>query len=458
MPSKGNFTALVVLVQFPDHVDDGRILPSPEYFRNLCQTNVKRYLQLQSYGQYHLDDCIVTDWLVTNGTEAFFAAGIANRKAPELAAGFAVAALDQFDATDPDYSILDVDDDGALDCVLLIHSGYASERSFDPDCPSGQQPADRIQSMAGPSSNGAWFSRNFNTTNQIYLSGYAIASAFDTTCQNTPALMGVMTHELLHLFDTPDLYDPNKFVGGLGHFDIMSNPEGAVPGFVPGSASPYTKLGIGWMEATEITSDGVYTLQTSNLYPECFVIREGYGPGEYLLIENRYLLDFDEQLPGTGGGLLIYHIDEQVWQGQARPGWPDLPDYPHSHYSVALLQADGNYDLEKGWNSGDAGDYFTDQTRGLLPGSFGFSPNSDSYQFGMITETGISITEITAPAVSVSFRVSGLGEAPSASPVERHAAVEVELRPTLSSSAATWRWTNRAAAVWTVLSSLVWLF
>ena len=118
MPSKGNFTALVVLVQFPDHIDDGRILPSPDYFRNLCQTNVKRYLQLQSYGQYHLDDCIVTDWLVTNGTEAFFAAGIANRKAPELAAGFAVAALDQFDATDPDYSILDVDDDGALDWLV----------------------------------------------------------------------------------------------------------------------------------------------------------------------------------------------------------------------------------------------------------------------------------------------------------------------------------------------------
>lgn len=226
--------------------------------------------------------------------------------------------------------------------------------------------------------------------------------------------MGVWAHEFMHLFATPDLYDPNKFNGGLGHFDIMSNPEGAIPGFVPGSASPYTKIRIGWVQPTEILYDGRYTLRTFNLYPECFIIRQGYGLDEYLLIENRFLLNYDEQLPGTTGGLLIYHIDELQDAFQQFPGWPGSDSsWPYAHYAVALLQQDGNYDLEKGINSGDNGDYYTDDSRGLLPGYANFYPNTDSYQFGQITSTNISIIDISESGMEVSFTVTGLGPDPA---------------------------------------------
>jgi len=102
----------------------------------------------------------------------------------------------------------------------------------------------------------------------------------------------------------------------------------------------------------------------------------------FQLIENRHVVDWDAILPGNGG-LLIYHIDEDMLY-QDRPGFPDGPYWPHDHYVVALLQADGNYDLERGNNNGDAGDFFTANTPPLLPGGKGNFPNSDSYQFGTL--------------------------------------------------------------------------
>jgi hypothetical protein len=307
---------------------------------------------------------------------------------------------------------------------IVLHSGWASERG-NGDCEGGRNPQDRLQSMAGPESGeiAAWRS----TTNKtIHLSGYGILSAYDNVCMTAPALMGVWAHEFLHLFSTPDLYDPGKFNGGLGYFDIMSHPEGAIPGYVPGSASPFTKMRIGWIEPMEILYDGIYTVRSFHEYPDCFILRKGYGLDEYLLIENRYLTGYyDEQLPGNGGGLLIYHIDELQESFQSLPGWPSTKGldimngvgggsrWPYDHYAVALLQQDGNYDLERGWNSGDGGDYYTSASRGLLPGTFNYFPNTDSYQFGQITSTNISIVDISAPGLTMTFRVEGLGAAPA---------------------------------------------
>jgi hypothetical protein len=112
------YTALIVLVAFPDHTDD-RLLPDRSYFQNLCETRIIDYLAKQSYGQYVLKGCHVTEWKTTNGTEAFFAGGVANRKSPDQAAAFAVSVLDELDASGTiDWSVYDADGDGALDAVM----------------------------------------------------------------------------------------------------------------------------------------------------------------------------------------------------------------------------------------------------------------------------------------------------------------------------------------------------
>ena len=74
---------------------------------------------------------------------------------------------------------------------------------------------------------------------------------------------------------------------------------------------------------------------------------------------------------------------------------------------VAVLQADGNYNLERNQNRGDAGDYWNSGQE-LLPSTdvnTGPFPNTDSYQGGNLVKTQISITDISASGPVMSFTV-----------------------------------------------------
>ena len=166
----------------------------------------------------------------------------------------------------------------------------------------------------------------------------------------------------------------------------------------PGSLSPWSKLEMGFLkEPIEITESGFYTARPSNLYPDIYSIKKGYPEGEMLLLENRQALGFDATLPS--GGMLIYKIDGTIYyNGNRKRGFPGQVDYPTDgahwpgngmHYPVALLQADGDYDLEQGYNNGDAGDFYNDPSQELGYGNGEFKatnsgtyPNTDSYVDG----------------------------------------------------------------------------
>lgn len=85
-------------------------------------------------------------------------------------------------------------------------------------------------------------------------------------------------------------------------------------------------------------------------------------------MENRAATSFDSKIPKSG--LVIWHIDNRA------------PHYPsenliytgslgsHAHYRVALVSADGTFDLEGGSNRGDENDIFgSNQTIGV--GTYG---------------------------------------------------------------------------------------
>jgi hypothetical protein len=59
--------------------------------------------------------------------------------------------------------------------------------------------------------------------------------------------------------------------------------------------------------------------------------------------------------------------------------WPGAPYWPWHHYPVALLQADGNYDLEKSNKPGDAGDLYS-TTGAAATLSAQTVPDSNTYQ------------------------------------------------------------------------------
>jgi immune inhibitor A len=194
----------------------------------------------------------------------------------------------------------------------------------------------------------------------------------------------------------------------------MSNPYGwrVNPG-IPGSMGPYSRVLAGWLNYIEITVNGVYAIQPSEMSSQLYVIREGFPEGEYLVIENRQQVKWDSDWPANG--LVIWHIDEAA-PLQTRRGWPTKAGWPADHFRVAVLSPDGNYDLEKGNNLGDVTDFWV-QGMTLGPSSNEW-PNTMAYQGGNLRETGISITILSQPGFIMNFKVSGLSGSLSPGPPE----------------------------------------
>jgi len=409
--SSGVFNALVLLVRFSDHAD--RKLPTKQQIEEMCNgsanypMSIKHYFDQQSYGKYQIE-CQVVDWITTDNTEDFYAQGKQGILGSRESQLFFHAVLNQIDEdgklpNGKTWFDFDVDNDSKIDAVVALHSGYAAEAGGK-DCNNNRTATNRINSQGHMGTNAGWSDKWDN----FKVSSYSLASALDGTCGSEPAKIGTITHEWIHTLGAPDVYDLNTMYGGLGAYDIMSDPRGGKDPAYPGSVSPWTKMQVNWLEPIEITQDGEYTIQTSQNKPEIYIIRANYPDGEYLLIENRQRVEYDNKLVSTDG-LLIYKVDESK-KLMEEAGFPGQSGWPanRKHYEVALLQADGNYDLERSQNHGDAGDVWVE---GMTLGPHGKGsrdfPNTDSYSSN-IYETGITITDISAPGNTMKFRVSGL--------------------------------------------------
>ena len=425
---------LVVLVRWTNHRDKNLI--PVEHIQKLWNADdidstlypsgsLKRYIQENSYGTFDIDATVI-DYIETDNSDWYYADGRYgfdtqfDHGRPELRHALYYV-LDQLEGQGGiDWTEYDHDNDGILDSVIFMHSGYDAA-NHQPDCNfPGKTPQDRIWSHATSDlwRTDAWTS----ATTGIQLGSYAITSVFRGSCDANIVRIGILGHEFLHTLGLPDLYDANgpyngnyQGVGGLGSYDIMSNPSGHDhrPKF-PSTLSPWSKYELGWIEPIEITDGGTYIARPSNLHPDIFIIKRRYENGEYLLIENRQPISFDQRM--RGGGILIYHIDTTTsTNGKIRSngnrGFPGQNGWPSNgkHYPVALLQADGLYQIEKALQNQDPDDFYRFNNHELSPG-VGTSnyPNSDSYARGFIRPTGITIDhfqEIDASG-TYSFRVA----------------------------------------------------
>jgi hypothetical protein len=158
---------------------------------------------------------------------------------------------------------------------------------------------------------------------------------------------------------------------------------------------------------TRITKSDSYLLEPSATENQVYIIDDPYPRGEHLLIENRQKTLYDGKMWNGAGGALIWHIDESK-SSNSEAGGPYQEDWPENgkHYKVALLQADGLYQLEQDANDGQWDDFFTFGRR-LGPGSAGVYPNTDSYQGGNIIRNDITIADFEQEGRNVKFTVSG---------------------------------------------------
>jgi len=399
-PSLGTFVVPLLLMIFTDHAN--RPLPEKYEYQILWNLRIRKWIDENSYGKYEafFD---VQDWEMTDNTEAHYSFGQGGRTSRFQQSFYPL--LDNMDARlGGDWSLYDANSDGELDNLIVIHSGYAAEEGGE-DCNNGRGQMDRIWSHAFADSSG-WYSLNGN----YRVRGYNIASSLDLKCGDEPGKMGVMTHEYMHTFYLIDLYDI-QFIGkGLGNFDIMAYPYGLNnDGYIPVNLGPWAKETVEWQTCQEITRSGEYTIEPAAFVDNCYkIILNDLNTKfqEYILLENRQQLSFDINF--WEPGLVMYHIDDAA-QDQMRVGYPGInADWPESgnHYRVSVIQADGQYDLERSNNSGEKGDIWQPGDR-LGPNSDGQTfPNTDSYQDGFIERTGIVIEVLEGQGMNVKVKVT----------------------------------------------------
>lgn len=398
----GSIRNLVVLIQFSNHV--GRVLPSsadinvlfnaPGGDPLLAPTGSVRDVYLQnSYGQMELNSDI-SRWVTVSGTEQYYANGVSGDSTLWEALR---EALDQLDGT-IDFSQYDMNNDGYIDSIAFLHSGYGAEwGQTDID---GTRSADRIWSHRWSIQNSAWTSAE-----GVTVSDYHISPALWGYSGSSIGRIGVIAHETGHFFGLPDLYDTDGGGAGIGSYGLMANSWGFDGSqMCPPHLSPWSKMRLGWINPANISQAGEYALGQSETNDEYFVITDGFASNEYLMIENRQRAGFDCALPQ--GGLAIWHIDEEA--GFNTEGFP-TKQWPRNgkHYRVALAQADGRFNLEANHNRGDAGDvHHAGGVDAMAPGPDGH-PNTDGYQDGRITVTGHTISNISVAGPVMTFCLNG---------------------------------------------------
>ncbi len=392
--SKGVVHNLVILCQFPDHADGSTNVPPPEVYEARYNTigghpeyapggSVRDFFYTNSYGQLTITSTIV-GWVKLPKESAYYLQKDARGRLTNWSEYYtnALALADP----DVDFKQYDRDNSGDVDCVEFIHSGPAL-----------------YQNCAGSLGN-----RAFTSAEGVKVNRYVnLSSAYSR--------MANIAHEMLHLIGIIDQYDPDFRSIGVGHHCLAGTGNKGwrvLPSHYAASPCAWCKVRLGWANAKVLTDYGVYTARSSAVYPDIFMIMKGYPPGEFLLIENRQPLCFYDGPKVPKGGLAVWHIDETK-RFNNEEGYPGQRGWPTNarHYKIALLQADGEYHLERRRNEGDGWDYyFGGHTNKVLgqgpleyPSTTPFPPTTDSYFKGVVRRTPNQISHVSPPGPEMTF-------------------------------------------------------
>ena len=235
---------------------------------------------------------------------------------------FAREAVDSA-AQDVDFSDYDNDSDGYIDGLHIIFAGHGEEAGGGSDCIWSHK----------------WNIFNAPTYNNTVIDVYSCSPECNGAYGDRITNIGVICHELGHVFGAPDYYDTD-YAGsggefpGLGNWDIMSSGSWNRGGLSPAHHNPYTKTYIyHWMTCDTIDSTPrtVVLNPVENSHNDIHRINTS-TPGDFFLIENRQKLKWDKGIPGEG--MLVYHIHPN-----ASGSYVSNYAHPQQIYILALTNA-----------------------------------------------------------------------------------------------------------------------
>ena len=199
-----------------------------------------------------------------------------------------------------DFSQYDNDHDGYIDGMHIIFAGFGEEATGNAD----QIWSHKWNIFSEPEYN--------NTIINVYSCSPECASGSGGGgVSDNLTKIGVICHELGHVFGAPDYYDTDYgqygLFSGLGKWDIMSSGSWNRGGACPAQHNPYTKLYIyQWATADTLNDPQQVVMKSSDRANDQFHIVTTSTDGDFFILENRQYNNWDVYLPGHG--MLVYHV------------------------------------------------------------------------------------------------------------------------------------------------------
>ena len=374
------------LIKFPDQVNTY----AAGNFQNMLFTpngiatgSANDFYTQNSYGQLTLSGQ-VTDWLSAANSKSYYGYGNGDARAATLAK----EAAQQADTAGFNWAPYDNNHDGYVDTLWLVHSGIGREES-------GNN-ADIWSHSWNFNSAGVGFYTTmtadpYHAGQYLKINNYIVMPesskwAGGHGSVQTIVGIGVFCHEFGHALGLPDLYDTAGTGQGLGNASLMAGGSWGGNGNdarFPAHMDAWSKVDLGWITPTIVTSNGSYTVNNNESNQSCLLVKPlGSTTNQYFLVENRQHEGFDNTLFATG--LFIYHIDTDVINTYRGANRVNVNNHP---YGVALEEADATTDSYNSMH------LFSTSSRGSSADSW---PNGAKNAF---TEISIPSTKTNAGAM-----------------------------------------------------------
>lgn len=233
-----------------------------------------------------------------------------------------------------DLSRWDLDDDGTVDRILILHSAQPQEK--------------------GGGTNSFW--SHFTETQETVQVGEWAIEHF--TIASIDSGLGTIVHEMLHQMGALDLYDvhselPTSNWNGIGDWGLMAsgnwNANGATPSMP--SASTMQLIGIQRSIVVQPNIDSTHTI--SGITQGGSSIEVQIAPQEWIRFTMRSDSGFDSALPGHG--ILVEQQDRNNGDED-----DNLVNTDPDTAWVRIIEADGDAAMSRGRDTGAAGDVFTE--------------------------------------------------------------------------------------------------
>lgn len=313
----GNKRFLVVLFAFSDQAfthtaaEFANLFNQVNYTANGSTGSVHDYYYRVSQGLFSLQVDVVGPFTGSQTTAHYGNGGTSGTQ------DFASEAVDSA-ARYVDFRDYDNDGDGTIDGLHIIFAGHGEEATGNDD---------EIWSHK-------WNIFSAPVYDSTVVNVYSCSPECSGNQGNTITNVGVICHELGHVFGSPDYYDTDYGESdgqypGLGKWDIMSGGSWNRNGSSPAQHNPYTKIYIyHWATCDTLDSPQQVVMQSSDKVHTDFHRINTSTEGDFFLIENRQQNDWDIAIPGHG--LLVYHVHPD-----AQGAWVSNAGHPQQLYIMA---------------------------------------------------------------------------------------------------------------------------